>query len=300
MIRAERSGLFGGEGHSSHGQARGYPTVGRFVPPEPARPRVAGTLRRPYAYTDAMRTELEFGPDYCEDVTLGGDLRVRLRLIRASDKDNLQRGLQRLSPQSRYLRFFTAKPRLSAAELSYLTEIDGWSHFAIVAARLTAEGEEGAGAGVARFIRLPEDARIAEPAIVVVDDAQGCGLGGLLMNRLVRAALEREIQAFRSEFLATNTGARELFKSMSEVVSFSADGSVAVAEIPLSRQLPARSGVQAAAAGPEMMDELFRLVASRVLELRRRFAMLLDPDQLLGTLRKLAEDLGIPTGRPDE
>lgn len=250
-----------------------------------------------------MRVErkLAFDEDYCEDVTLSSGMRIRLKLIRPEDKRRLQEGLAHMSSESRYLRFFTDKPRLSKGELAYLTELDQYSHFAIGAIELDAAGNEGEGLGVARFIRLPEDERLAEPAVAVVDRAQGQGLGGLLMDRLSDAARERDVQAFRSEFLAWNDGARELFRSMSDVVSFSADGTVAVAELPLTRQLPARQdAAQSPAPHPDRMDDLFRLTASRMLRVRRRFAMLFDGEHVWGTLKRLAEDFAEEfSGRSD-
>lgn len=244
-----------------------------------------------------MGRALAFDAEYCEDVTLPSGLRIRLRLIRPEDKRRMQSGLSNMSPESRYLRFFTDKPRLTKAELAYLTELDQESHFAIGAVELLEDGSEGEGLGVARFIRLPEDARLAEPAIAVVDRAQGQGLGSLLMTRITEAARERNIQAFRSEFLAWNDGARELFKSMSDVVSFTADGTVAVAEYPISRQLPVPAQSHAPERSRDFMDDLLKMTASRMLKVRRRFATLFSGDELWGTLKRLADDL---TGRTDE
>ncbi|MCR9162097.1 MAG: GNAT family N-acetyltransferase [Nannocystaceae bacterium] len=243
-----------------------------------------------------MGRTLAFEADYNEDVTLPSGLRVRLRLVRPEDKRRMQLGLANMSPQSRYLRFFTDKPRLSKSELAYLTEIDQESHFAIGAVELLEDGTEGEGLGIARFIRLPEDARIAEPAVAVVDRAQGQGLGGLLMTRITEAARERDVQAFRSEFLAWNDGARELFKSMSDVVSFTADGTVAVAEYPISRQLPVAAPADTPPRARDFMDDILKMTASRMLQVRRRFATLFSGDELWGTLKRLAEDF---TGKPD-
>jgi len=204
-----------------------------------------------------------------------------------------------MSPESRYLRFFTDKPRLSKGELAYLTELDHDTHLAIGACELDDEGSEGEGLGVARFIRFPEDPRLAEPAIAVIDRVQGQGLGGLLMSRLTDAARERGVQAFRSEFLAWNDGARELFKSMSDVVSFSADGTVAVAEYPLTRQLPVSASQEGAAPRHrDFKEHLLRMAASRMLKVRRRFATWMSPEDVWGTLKKFAEDLtgAKPTG----
>src|SRR5207244_92171 len=112
------------------------------------------------------------------------------------------RGFAGLSAESRYRRFFSAKDRLSEAELRYLTEVDGVDHFALGALH------DGEGAGVARFVRLRDRPDTAEAAIVVVDERQGCGLGRLLLTRLTEAARERGITRFRSDVLARNQAAR--------------------------------------------------------------------------------------------
>ncbi len=87
-------------------------------------------------------------------------------------------GFERLSPESRYRRFFGPMKELSEPLLDYLTAIDYRDHFAWAA--LSAEpGPYGrpAGLGVGRYIRL-EDPQAAEMAVTVVDDWQGGGSAG--------------------------------------------------------------------------------------------------------------------------
>ena len=84
-------------------------------------------------------------------VALDDGTRVLIRPIRSSDKSLLQDGIQRLSPQSRYLRFLHYLERLTAAELRYLTEIDYRDHFAWVA--VAVDQPRPLGIGVARYIR---------------------------------------------------------------------------------------------------------------------------------------------------
>ena len=76
------------------------------------------------------------------------------------------------------------------------------------------------GIGVARFIRLEEDSEVAEPAITVVDDFQGKGLGTLLLHRLAAAALEREINRFRFEILADNVRMKNMLDEVSQELWF--------------------------------------------------------------------------------
>ena len=213
-----------------------------------------------------------FDADWSEDVELrDGDV-IRLRAVRPEDKQQLQDGLQKLSPQSRYLRFFAAKPRLTDSELVYLTEVDGENHFAIVALTLDGEGE-GAGIAVARFVRLVDAPRVAEPAIVVTDAFHNRGIGRVLLDRLVDAARERDIDTFRSELLASNTAVRKLLQGLSPQTRFIAEGSTVVAEVPIR--------TPSDAAGSALQAELrtwLRLAAQEALELRQRFAMLFDPE----------------------
>lgn len=210
-----------------------------------------------------------FGPDYVEELALRDGTRVRLRTIRPTDKERLVTGLARLSPQSRYLRFFTDKDRLTESELRYLTELDGERHFAIGASRVDDEGREAEGLGIGRFVTLTDEPTVAEPALAVVDDAQGLGLGRLLLMRLVAAAAERGVKTFRCDFLAINRGMQHLLEDVSPDVSFRSDGPVVTAEFRLPN-VPADEPIERAPlVGP--MFAWMKLVAGQVMELRKLF-----------------------------
>src|SRR5947208_16818440 len=99
--------------------------------------------------------------------------RVVIRRIRPTDKRMLAKGLELLPEDTRRKRFLSAKPRFSAAELRYLTEIDGEAHFAFVA--VLADRLDNVVA-VGRFVRLPGDRATSDVSIVVVDPLQRLGL----------------------------------------------------------------------------------------------------------------------------
>src|SRR3954471_14542902 len=103
-------------------------------------------------------------------VQLADGTRLLIRPIRPADKALLAAGLTRLSETSIQRRFLGPKPRLTAAELRYLTEVDGFDHFAIVAAAPRWHGDLVASA---RWVRLHEDPEAAEAAVVVCDALQG-------------------------------------------------------------------------------------------------------------------------------
>lgn len=141
--------------------------------------------------------------------------RVRLRFIAPSDRALIARGHARLSPRSRHQRFLAPKPRLSDAELRYLTEIDGHEHVAIVAVY---DDDPQRMAGVARYVRDPERPEEAEIAIVIVDELQGKGLGRTLGLALVDIAKHHGVRRFTASLLGTNVAAQRLFAAISRRV----------------------------------------------------------------------------------
>ena len=182
-----------------------------------------------------MRESLYFSERYAESVNLPGGQQIRLRLVRPSDKRSMRRAFTELSASSRHKRFFAAKDSLSEAELRYFTETDGYDHFAIVAVELDESGKEGNGLGIARSIRLPGDVACAEVAITVIDRMQGQGIGHLLLERLVDAALERGIARFRFECLAHNQEMQRLIGKVCRIIDTRHDGEVLIAETDLPR-----------------------------------------------------------------
>jgi RimJ/RimL family protein N-acetyltransferase len=147
--------------------------------------------------------------------TLTGGSQVWIRPIRPTDKRLLADGLALLSEDTIYKRFLSPKPSLSRAELRYLTELDGHDHFALIAVR----SDDGTMAGVARFVRLPDQPETAEAAITVGDRLQGEGLGGQLAVMLADAARERGIKRFTATMLSDNVAAHRLMATIAERLS---------------------------------------------------------------------------------
>ena len=121
--------------------------------------------------------------------------RVLFRPIAPEDKEALRAGFARLSPESRYRRFFRHLDHLSDEQLRYLTEVDSVNHFAWLAFAVDLPGSPGLGVG--RWIRIPDDPEVAEAAITVIDEYHHMGVGSRLLHLSARSAVEKDIKAIR-------------------------------------------------------------------------------------------------------
>jgi len=175
---------------------------------------------------------------YCEDLVLDDETQIRLRALVRSDRAEIAHGFERLSSSSRYMRFLTPKQFLSDEDLSFLTELDGFNHFGLVAVRLDQDGTEMDGIGIARFLRLLGEPDVAEPAVTVIDEMQGKGIGSLLLSRLAKAAVEKGICRFRSYLLSENYRGQEMIRKLFPRVHFEIRSEVVVADFPLCGDEP--------------------------------------------------------------
>jgi GNAT superfamily N-acetyltransferase len=192
---------------------------------------------------------MQFGPTYSARHVLGDGTAVTLRLVQPTDRDEFARQFRRMSPDSRYRRFFSGITDLSPEMLDYLTVVDGYDHFAIVANTESLDMKEEDGVGVARFVRLSGEPQVAEPAVTVVDDHQGRGIGRLLLTTLVEAARERDVKAFRGEVLVSNEPMRKLLDAAGVRGRDSSEGTI-IFDVPIEApggSSPARSVLSAVA-----------------------------------------------------
>ena len=137
--------------------------------------------------------------------TLQDGRQVELDFLGPGDREDLLAGFQGLSPRSRYLRFFSAMPELPDFIAEGLLKTDRTHHVAIGARLLDDRGRPMPPVvGVARYFRTAESQRVAEPAIAVVDDLHGVGLGKRLLRRLSAIARSNGVIRFRAQVLQGN------------------------------------------------------------------------------------------------
>ncbi len=155
---------------------------------------------------------------------------ILVRLLGPHDKPALKIGIERLSQQSLYFRFFRPVKSLSDSELDDLTQVDQVDHLALVALTPTAET-----VGVARCIRLSqEEPTVGELAITVIDHYQRLGLGSHLLRLLGRLAAQRGMETLRAWVHSDNVSMLRLL-SLSGAVRVEDDGYAFRLELPSLR-----------------------------------------------------------------
>src|SRR4051812_47426972 len=132
------------------------------------------------------------------DVLLSDGTTVHLRPIEPDDGDAIVALHSRFSERTRYLRYFSAYPRIPARDLHRFTHVDHHDREAFV---VELGGELIA---VGRYERLGAGAPDAEVAFVVEDAHQGRGIGSVLIEHLVAAAQEEGITEFEADVLPEN------------------------------------------------------------------------------------------------
>ena len=122
------------------------------------------------------------------------DMRLLVRPITPEDKAALVTGFDRMSDQSRRLRFFSPMKSLPGPLLQYLTEVDHDRHEAWIAGDISSNTP--APAGVSRYVKEVDHEGCAEIALTVVDAYQRRGVGSMLLYVLAESAAHHGVEKF--------------------------------------------------------------------------------------------------------
>jgi GNAT superfamily N-acetyltransferase len=138
-------------------------------------------------------------------VALRDGTAVVIRPMREDDGDRLVAFHESLSPETRYLRFFSTHAHLSTREVDWFTHVDHHRREALVAEL------DGAIVGVGRFDRMGARGD-AEVAFVVADRLQGQGLGSVLMTRVADRAAALGVTRLVADTLLHNDRMLAVFR----------------------------------------------------------------------------------------
>lgn len=124
---------------------------------------------------------------------------VELRTIDVDDIDHVTALFDRMSPQSKYLRFLSPSSKVSSATIRHLASVDHDRHEAL------GVFEDGELVGSAHYFRSLDDPTRAEISVEVDDAFHRLGLGTCLLRELAQLARRSGITHFTATVLAENS-----------------------------------------------------------------------------------------------
>jgi RimJ/RimL family protein N-acetyltransferase len=143
--------------------------------------------------------------------TLKNGTTVRVRSIRADDKDRVSEAFRNLETESIYTRFFHHKKGLSDEELKRATEVDFETVVALVVTVGEGVNEVIIGGGRYAVFDAASSLRSAEVAFTVEEDYHGQGIAGSLLRHLAHIAREKGVLQFEAEVLRENKAMLAVF-----------------------------------------------------------------------------------------
>ena len=142
---------------------------------------------------DIIHTRLENGTEVC------------LRRVTRGDETRIREGIARMSPRSRYMRFFSGASAPPDWVIDRLLDTDGYMHLAWGAIDLSDADQPAIGA--VHAFRDAQDRGCAEFSVGILDDWHGLGLGKILTATLLHEARAEGIVRFAMDTLAENRNA---------------------------------------------------------------------------------------------
>ena len=173
--------------------------------PAPPSPAPSGTPGSTNPDTRVIHTVLEDGHPVC------------IRTIRPGDEGLMRKGIERMSPQSRYLRFFSGARMPPDWVIDRLLDADGDRHIAWGAldrGPASGRGIAEKAVGSVHAFRDAEHPDCAEFSVAVLDEYHGRGLGKLLTATILLDAMEEGITSFQVDTLGENASAIDFTLSL--------------------------------------------------------------------------------------
>jgi GNAT superfamily N-acetyltransferase len=172
---------------------------------------------------------------------------LNIRPLDPDDVERLRRLFYRLSPRTRYFRFFSLVTDPPEGCLQRLASVDHRTREALAAL----SGDEIV--AVARYDRLIDRDSVAEVAVVVEDSWQRHGVARDLMTALARSARDRGVETFTGTTLSENPAIGAFVRALAAEPHWRWDGGCRLVEVDLRRELvaatPARQSADSGVSG---------------------------------------------------
>jgi acetyl coenzyme A synthetase (ADP forming)-like protein len=168
--------------------------------------------------------------DYSKDLLLRDGAMLRLRSLRASDREGLKGLFARCSPETIRYRFLRTVKSLPDEMLDQLTAVDGARHVALV----VTQGANERIVAVGRYHAQTDRPEVAEVSFLVEDAMQRRGIGTLLLDTLAEIAREHGVTHFSADVLADNRLMLDVFRKAGYAISSATSYGVTHLEFPVA------------------------------------------------------------------
>ncbi|RJX75492.1 bifunctional acyl-CoA synthetase/GNAT family N-acetyltransferase [Vibrio sinensis] len=189
------------------------------------------TLRR---YTGDAQQRLAIRPypsEYEEETQLKSGEIVMIRPILPEDEPLHAGFIHNVSKEDLYKRFFTEIGEFNHEALANLTQIDYDREMAFVAVRQSIDGNQII--GVSRAL-INHDNTDAEFAILIRSDLKGCGLGKILMSKIITYCQAKGTLQMSGMTMPTNRGMLMLAQSLGFKLEVSFEDGTADMVLPMT------------------------------------------------------------------
>lgn len=134
--------------------------------------------------------------------------KVCIRSVRPADEQRMREGIEHMSAQSRYLRFFSPQPMPSNAVIGRLLDADGHRHLAWGA--IDSDASDHPAIGAVHAVRDETMNSSAEFSVAIVDAYHGLGLARMLIAVLLMNCRLEAIETLDIQILSENRAAARL------------------------------------------------------------------------------------------
>lgn len=176
---------------------------------------LAAAKQRKYVFPDQVVVQAAYPWGEARQEKLPNDTTVLVRPARISDEEALRDLFYRLSDENTYRRFMQRNRDQVHDEMVELANLDYENNMALVVTRVENDSEQII--GMARYDVDPAT-RMADVAIIVLDEQQNCGIGSLLMRRMVEIGKARGFAGFSSDVLVQNKPMMAIIQKSGEKV----------------------------------------------------------------------------------
>lgn len=137
---------------------------------------------------------------------------VCIRTIRPTDEALMRKGIEQLSANSRYFRFFSNRRIPADDVIEKLLQVDGHQHLAWAA--ILTNGTEHRAIGAVHVFRDCTRGAAGEYSVAILDDYHGMGLARMLTAVLLVHCRLKKISSLDVQILSENSAALNLVRSL--------------------------------------------------------------------------------------